>query len=152
MSDLSAKNLKLDQNLSFWFISSTHLDLCDHVKILRCLKGEGGMVEEVLVMDYLSMWSWAKLLPIAEKGDTLGELVQCKPSKIYPITKNSCQARHIWPPNQILETLAGHVWPLGQTCLASQPFPELTKHIRHLGRVLEAFPRHVRPPARTCPT
>jgi hypothetical protein len=29
-----AKNLKLDQNLSFWFISSTHLDLCDHVKIL----------------------------------------------------------------------------------------------------------------------
>jgi hypothetical protein len=42
MSGLSAKNLKLDQNLPFWFISSTHLDLCDHVKILRCLKGEGG--------------------------------------------------------------------------------------------------------------
>jgi hypothetical protein len=55
MSNLSAKNLELDQNLPFWFISSTHLDLCDHVKILRCLKGEGGMVEEVLVMDYLSM-------------------------------------------------------------------------------------------------
>jgi hypothetical protein len=48
MSGLSAKNLKLDQNLPFWFISSTHLDLCDHVKILRCLKGEGGMVEKVL--------------------------------------------------------------------------------------------------------
>jgi hypothetical protein len=42
MSGLSAKNLKLDQNLPFWFISSTHLDLCDHVTILRCLKGEGG--------------------------------------------------------------------------------------------------------------
>jgi hypothetical protein len=42
MSGLSAKNLKLDQNLSFWFISPTHLDLCDHVEILRCLKGEGG--------------------------------------------------------------------------------------------------------------
>jgi hypothetical protein len=55
MSDLSAKNLKLDQNLPFWFISSTHLDLCDHVKILRCLKGKGGMVEEVFVMDYLSI-------------------------------------------------------------------------------------------------
>jgi hypothetical protein len=55
MSGLSAKNLKLDQNLPFWFISSTHLDLCDHVKILRCLKGEGGMVEEVFIMDYLSM-------------------------------------------------------------------------------------------------
>jgi hypothetical protein len=55
MSGLSAKNLKLDQNLSFWFISSTHIDLCDHVKILRCLKGEGGMVEELFVMDYLSM-------------------------------------------------------------------------------------------------
>jgi hypothetical protein len=25
------------------------------------------MVEEVFVIDYLSMWSWAKLLPIAEK-------------------------------------------------------------------------------------
>jgi hypothetical protein len=25
------------------------------------------MVEEVFVMDYLSMWFWAKLLPIAEK-------------------------------------------------------------------------------------
>jgi hypothetical protein len=55
MSGLSVKNLKLDQNLPFWFISSIHLDLCDHVKILRCLKGEGGMVEEVFVMDYLSM-------------------------------------------------------------------------------------------------
>jgi hypothetical protein len=41
MFGLSAKNLKLDQNLPFWFISPTHLDLCDHVKILRCLKGEG---------------------------------------------------------------------------------------------------------------
>jgi hypothetical protein len=46
-SGLSAKNLKLNQNIPFWFISSTHLDLCGHVKILRCLKGEGGMVEEV---------------------------------------------------------------------------------------------------------
>jgi hypothetical protein len=55
MSGLSAKNLKLDQNLPFWFISSTYLNICDHVKILRCLKGEGGMVEEVFIMDYLSM-------------------------------------------------------------------------------------------------
>jgi hypothetical protein len=42
MSGLSAKNLKLNQNLLFWFISSTHLDLCDYVKILWCLKGEAG--------------------------------------------------------------------------------------------------------------
>jgi hypothetical protein len=55
MSGLSTKNLKLDQNFLFWFISSTHLDLCDHVKILRCLKGEGGMVEEVFIMVYLSI-------------------------------------------------------------------------------------------------
>jgi hypothetical protein len=55
MFGLSAKYLKLDQNLPFWFIPSTHFDLCDHVKILRCLKGEGGMVEEVFVMDYLPM-------------------------------------------------------------------------------------------------
>jgi hypothetical protein len=55
MYGLSAKNLKFDQNLLFWFISSTHLDLCDHVKILRCLKGEGDMVDEVFVIDYLSM-------------------------------------------------------------------------------------------------
>jgi hypothetical protein len=55
MSGLLAKNLTLNQNIPFWFISSTHLDLCDHVKILRCLKGEGAMVEEVFVMHYLSM-------------------------------------------------------------------------------------------------
>jgi hypothetical protein len=55
MFGLSVKNLKLDQSFPFWFISSTHLDLCDHVKILRCLKGEGGMVEDVFFMDYLSM-------------------------------------------------------------------------------------------------
>jgi hypothetical protein len=55
MSGLSEKNLKLDQNLPFWFISSTHLDQCDYVKILRYLKGEGGMVEEVFIMNYLSM-------------------------------------------------------------------------------------------------
>jgi hypothetical protein len=41
------------------------------MKILRWLKGEGGMVNEVFIMDYLSMWSWAKLLPIAEKGEAL---------------------------------------------------------------------------------
>jgi hypothetical protein len=55
LSGLSKKIFKLDQNLSLWFISSTHLDLCDHLKILRCLKWEGGMVEEVFVLDYLSM-------------------------------------------------------------------------------------------------
>ena len=50
-----SKNLNLDQIFIFWFIPSIYLDLCDHVKILRGLKGEGGMVEEVFVMDYLSM-------------------------------------------------------------------------------------------------
>jgi hypothetical protein len=75
----------------------------------------------------------------------LGELVKCKTSKIYPITKNSCQARHICPPNRISETLAGLVRPPGQTCPASQPFPKLTKHIWLLGRIPEAFPGHVRP-------
>jgi hypothetical protein len=48
------------------------------------------------------------------KGGTLGELVKCKTSKIYPTTKNSCQARHIQPPSQILETLVGYVRPPGQ--------------------------------------
>jgi hypothetical protein len=48
MSGLSAKNLKLDQNLPFWFIFSTHLDLCDHVKILRCLKREGVWLRKFL--------------------------------------------------------------------------------------------------------
>jgi hypothetical protein len=37
----------------------------------------------------------SQVIAIAEKGDTLGELVKCKPSKIYHTTKNSCQARHI---------------------------------------------------------
>jgi hypothetical protein len=32
------KNLNLNQNLHFLFISSIYLDLCDHVNILRCLK------------------------------------------------------------------------------------------------------------------
>jgi hypothetical protein len=42
----------------------------------------------------------------------MGELVKCKTSKIYHTTKNSYQARHIWPPSWIPETLARHVWPL----------------------------------------
>jgi hypothetical protein len=46
------------------------------------------------------------------KGGILGVLVKCKTSKIYPTTKNSCQARHIRPPSWIPETLAKHVWPL----------------------------------------
>jgi hypothetical protein len=123
-----------------------------YVKILPCLKGEGSVVEEVFVMDYLSMWPWAKLLPIAEKGGTLGELVKCKPSKIHPTTKNSCQARHICPPSRILETLAEHVRPPGQTCPTSQPFSELTKHIQPPSQILETLARHVRPPAHTCLT
>jgi hypothetical protein len=48
---------------------------------------------------------------------------------------------HIW----ITETLAGHVQSPDPTHLASQPFPELTKHIWLPGRIPEAFPRHVWP-------
>jgi hypothetical protein len=132
----------------------------------------------------------------------LGELVKCKTSKIYPTTKNSCQARHIrplaefhrlWPDMsgpqarhvwplfriQVLETWPGHVHPPTQTGPTSQPYLGLTKPIRLLGRVPEAFPErfaghvsmtksraghirspsqfperfpgHVRPPTRTCP-
>jgi hypothetical protein len=40
----------------------------------------------------------------------------------------------------------------GRTCLASQPFSDLIKHIRLLDRIPEAFYGHVRPPDRTCPT
>jgi hypothetical protein len=86
------------------------------------------------------------------KGDTLGELVKCKTSKIYPTTKNSCQIRHIRPPSRIPETLAGNVRPPGQTCPASQPYPGLTKHIQVLGRITKAFFGHIRLPARTCLT
>jgi hypothetical protein len=74
----------------------------------------------------------------------MGELVKCKTSKIYPTTKNTCQARHIQPPSQIPETLAEHVQSLGQTCPASPPYPRLTKHIWLLGRISEAFLGHVR--------
>jgi hypothetical protein len=69
-------------------------------------------------------------------GDTLGELVKCKTSKIYPTTKNSCQARHIRPPSRITETLAEHVRPLSLIRLSS--------------RVPVTLAGHVRPPARTC--
>jgi hypothetical protein len=90
-------------------------------------------------------------LPIAEKGDTLGELVKCKPSKIYPTTKNSCQARHIrplarfqrlWPDMSAPQDR--HVRPPGQTYPASQSL-KLTKYIQLPGRIPEAFPEHVRP-------
>jgi hypothetical protein len=56
------------------------------------------------------------------------------------------------PPSRISETLVGHVRPSGQTCLASQPFLELTKYILLVGWIPEAFhgdvrlqPGHVRP-------
>jgi hypothetical protein len=81
---------------------------------------------------------------VLSRGDTLGELVKCKISKIYHTTKNLCQARHIRPPSRIPDTLAGHVWPPGPTCPASLPYPGLIKHIWLLGRILEAFPGHVR--------
>jgi hypothetical protein len=42
MSDLSAKNLKLDQNLPFWFISPTHIDLCEDFAMLKRGRGYGG--------------------------------------------------------------------------------------------------------------
>jgi hypothetical protein len=58
----------------------------------------------------------------------------------------------IQPPSWIPETLVGHVYPPGQTCLASQPFLELTKHIQLLGRTPKAFSGHVHPPTRTCLT
>jgi hypothetical protein len=75
---------------------------------------------------------------------TLDELVKCKTSKFYLTTKNSCQARHIRPPNWIPETLSGHVRPQ-------------IRHVRHLILfwVNQAYPvsrpdskaffRHVRP-------
>jgi hypothetical protein len=47
--------------------------------------------------------------------------------------------------SRILETMTGYVQPLSQTCPTSQPFPELTKHIRLLVRIAEAFPGYVRP-------
>jgi hypothetical protein len=53
---------------------------------------------------------------------------------------------------RIAEILARHVRPLGQTCPASQLYPGLTKHIRLLGRISEAFTGQVWLPARTCPT
>jgi hypothetical protein len=73
----------------------------------------------------------------------LGELVKCKTSKIYPTTKNSYQDRHIRPPSRILETLARHVRPPGQTCPASQPYPAQKPGSSDSGRTC-------RPPARTC--
>jgi hypothetical protein len=78
--------------------------------------------------------------------------MKCKTSKINPTTKNSYQTRHIRPPSQILETLAGHVRLPGQTCLTSQPYLGLTKYICLLDQIPEAFTRHVRLPAWTCPT
>jgi hypothetical protein len=40
MSGFSAKISNLNQNLHFWFIFSIYLDICDHVKILRCMNME----------------------------------------------------------------------------------------------------------------
>jgi hypothetical protein len=143
MSGLSAK-------ISSWIktFPSTHLDLFDHVKILQCLKGEGGMVEEVLswIISLCDLEpSYCQLL---KKGDTLSELVKCKPSKIHLTIKNSCQAKHIRPPSWIPETLTGHVQPPSQTCPSSQSFPKLTKNFWLPGRIPEAFLRHVRPQPR----
>jgi hypothetical protein len=72
------------------------------------------------------------------KGDTLGELVKCKILKIYSTIKNSCQVRHIQPRSQIPETLTEYVRPPDQTYPTSQPFPELTNHMRLPSRIPEA--------------
>jgi hypothetical protein len=104
MSSPSAKNLMLDQNFPFGFISSTHLDLRDHVKILWCLKGEEGMVEEVFVMHYLSMWSWAKLLQIAGKGQA---------TKSFWSESRSCHSKLL--PGSLFKFLSSHI-PIWKCC------------------------------------
>jgi hypothetical protein len=78
------------------------------------------------------------------QGGYIGWVGEVQTIKIYSITKNSCQVRHIRPPSRIPETLTGHVRPPGQTCPTSQPFSELTKHIRSLSRLPDRLAEHVR--------
>jgi hypothetical protein len=98
MSGLSAKNLKLDQNLPLWFISCTHLDLCDCVKILWYLKGEGGMVEEVLswIVSLCDLEpSYCKLL---EKGQA---------TKSFWSELRSCHSKLL--PDSLFKFLSSHI-------------------------------------------
>jgi hypothetical protein len=72
--------------------------------------------------------------------------VSCEVQKIKNLSyhKKLLSGQTYPTPSQILETLARHVRPLGETCPASQPYPRLTKPIWLVGRILEAFLRHVR--------
>jgi hypothetical protein len=78
------------------------------------------------------------------QGVYIGWVGEVQNIKIYPTTKNSYQARHIYPPSRIPKT-GRSCPPPGQTCPASQPFPELTRHIRLLGQIPEVFSEHVWP-------
>jgi hypothetical protein len=112
------------------------------INFYMCINDEKGKSREDYVELGILYLIWVLGAPYHQGGYS-GELVKCKTSKIYPTTKNSCQARHIRSPTRILDTLAGHVRAPGQTCPASQPYPGLTKHIRLLGRISEAFPGHI---------
>jgi hypothetical protein len=71
------------------------------------------------------------------KGDTLGELVKCKTSEIYPTTKTSCYARHIRPPSRIPETQARHVRPLS-LFRVNQAYPASRPDYRGISRTCPA--------------
>jgi hypothetical protein len=75
------KNI-LDQIFFFWFISSIYLDLCDHVKILRCLNEKWIIDKEVLSWT-ISLWD----LEQSHICQSLEEGVTPQNSKFWNVTK-----------------------------------------------------------------
>jgi hypothetical protein len=67
MSGLSAKISIWIKNLHFGLSLPSILIYVIMWRFCDAYKGKWVVVEEVFVMDYLSMWSWAKLLPITGK-------------------------------------------------------------------------------------
>jgi hypothetical protein len=98
MSGPLAKSLKLDQNFPFWFISSTHLDLRDHVKILWCLKEEGVWLRKFLswIISLCDLEpSYCKLL---EKGQA---------TKSFWSESRSCHSNRL--PSSLFKFLSSHI-------------------------------------------
>jgi hypothetical protein len=104
MSSLSAKNLKLDQNLPFLIISSTHLDLCHHVKILRCLKREGVWLRKFL--------SW--IISLCDLEPSYCQLLEKgQATKSFWYESRSCHSKLL--PGSLFKFLSSHI-PIWRCC------------------------------------
>jgi hypothetical protein len=83
-------------------------------------------------------------------GGCIGWVGDVQNIENYLTTKILCQGGHIQLLSQILKAVTVHVWPPARTFSGLSLISGYPSLIRLLIRVLESYPRNIRPLARTC--